>query len=517
MLPSFREWLTAAEAGSNLQHSSFPAPPPDSLQLPVLVVGAGPGGLCVMAELSRRLVPFVCMEQHTGVGGIWDVTSEHSPMYEGLSCNASRYSMTLDKPWDLPKDGPLFPTDRELLIYLNQYADKHDLRRHCRFGRRVEQATFDEQQQCWTVRYRQLASGEEREERFADLVAATGANASSGAWIPDDLASQCKAAQLPYCHAAAVKQPADYSNKRVLVVGLGITGADLATQLALHTDKVYLAVRTPPYIVTIAIYGQPLDKLIGGDMPNLTALPKWASRAVLWCAGGLLKRVVSAMTTPWEQYGLKRPEYSPLDRVPVADDGSFRAALRDGRVRLRNQAGSFSAGRVHYDNTPEKAGVDCAVDNDDIDCVVFCTGYNIHHPFLPSDLAPGTRRPVHIPTGRYPDLGQLTPHTQTSNLTFLLFSPRNAHLYFMTEVHAGFAWMVFQEQAKAIVATIVARKAGTERIRRFDRVVAFPNIAFTGPLLGGEHVFVAGEEMVAEQSLYSAFLRQYVAWVESGK
>ena len=513
MLPSFHEWLTAAEADTTLHLASFPAPPPSSA-LPVLVVGAGPAGLCVMAELSRRSVPFVCIEQHSGVGGIWDVASTHSPMYTGLACNGSRYSMTLDKPWDMPDTDPLFPTDRHILAYLDHFADKHDVRRHCRFGCRVEQAVFDEEEQCWEVRYKEMASGEERSERFADVIAASGANGVRSAYTPADLAAQCESAGIPHCHSSAAKQPSSYADKRVLVVGLGITGADLAAQLARYTNKVLLAVRTPQYIVNVSVYGQPLDRIIGGDMPNLAALPQWMARAILWAGGGLLQRVSAALSKPWAAFGLKRPNYSPLDKGPVSDDGSFRSAVQEGKVQLRNQVHAFSPGKVHYDNTAHSAAVDTAIDSDDIDSVVFCTGYRFLHPYLPSNLAPALRRPVHIPTGRYPDLGQLTPHTMTTTLTFLILSPHNRHLYYMTEVQAGFAWVVFQEQAKAIVAVLLARRAQSERIVRFDRVIEYPNIAFNGPLLGGSHRFAPNEEMVAEPSLYPAFLRQFVSWVE---
>lgn len=128
------------------------------------MVGGLRSGLAAMAELSRRSVPFVGVEQHTGVGGIWDVTSAHSPIYEGLSCNASRFLMTLEEPWAMPKDGPIFPTDRHILQYLNRYADKHNIRQHCRFGCRVEEATFNNVRQCWNKRYTVLSSGEERTE-----------------------------------------------------------------------------------------------------------------------------------------------------------------------------------------------------------------------------------------------------------------------------------------------------------------------------------------------------------------
>ena len=515
MLPSFHEWLTAAEADTTLHHTSFPAPLPSSSSLPVLVVGAGPAGLCVMAELSRRSVAYVCMEQHSGVGGIWDTTSAHSSVYEGLTCNASRYSMTLDKPWDMPDTDPLFPTDRHILAYLDHFADKHDVRRHCRFGCRVEQAVFDEEEQCWEVRYKEVASGEERSERFADVIAASGLNGRSSARIPPEMKAQCESAGIPHCHSSAIKQLSSYANKRVLVVGLGISGSDIAAQLSKHTERVFVSVRTPQYVVSCLLYGQPLDRIAGGDLPNVAALPRWMVDALVWAGGGVLSQLEAGMTKSWTKFGLKRPKHGLLEKLPVSDDGSLYDALMEGRVELRNAVQSFSAGKVHY--ITDNGAVDNDVESDDIDAVVFGTGYRFLHPYLPQPLTPQPCRPVHIPTGRYPDLGTLTAHTTTDNSTFLLFSPYNRHLYFMTEVQAGFDWLVFREQAKAIVAVLLARRAQSERIVRFDRVVEYPNIAFTGPLLhGSSYPFRPNDERVVEKGLYANFLRQFVSWVEAG-
>ena len=514
MLATFQEWLTAAETDTALQPTSFPAPPPSSSQLPVLVIGAGPGGLAAMAALLRRSVTCVCLEQHTGVGGIWDTASEHSSVYEGLSCNASRYSMTLDQPWDIPRapNDALFPTERHMLAYLNHFADKHDIRQHCRFGCLVEQTAFDEQQQCWQVRYKLLATGEERTERFADVIAASGLNGRSSAHIPDELKAQCESAGLPYCHTATVKQPSSFAHKRVLVVGLGISGADMAAQLAQHAEKTYVSCRSPQLITPMTLYGQPLDRIGGNDLPNIAALPRWAATAVLWLGMKLLIWIEDTMSAPWLKFGLKRPKHGLFGKFPVADVGMFYAAVEQGRVQLRNEVQSFSEGRVHYATT--NTAIDNSVESDDIDCVVFATGYRFLHPYLPESLRPRTRRPVYIPTGRYPDLGEVTPFSLTTSTTFLLFSTHNSHLYFMTEVQAGFDWLVFQEQAKAIAATILARRQRSERILRFDRVIAFPNLAFTNPFLCGMRPFRPNEEMVVEKGLYSQFLKQYEAWLD---
>ena len=438
-------------------------------------------------------------------------------MYDGLSCNASRYSMTLDKPWDMPNDGPLFPTNRDVLAYHNRFADKHDIRRHCRFGCRVEEATFDDAKQCWSVQYEEMASGEERTELFSDVIAASGQNSRSSAHIPSELRTQCESAGIPYCHSSAIKQPAVYANKRVLVVGLGVSGSDMAAQLVRHTDCVFIAVRSSQYFMNVRLFGQQtLDCWAGGDLPPLASLPAWMARLAQRGGGELLERVAAMWSAPWEKLGLKRPSYLPSDKVPVADEGGvLRAAVQEGRAHLRNQVRSFSPGKVHYNNATDTAAVNTTVESDDIDSVVFCTGYRLIHPYLPQELAPHPRRPVHIPTGRYPDLGQLTPHTLTSSLTFLILSPSNRHLYFMTEAQAGFAWMIFQQQAKAIVAVLLARREQRERAVRFDRVVEFPNVAFGGPLLhGADWQFRPNDERVVEPGLYKTFLRQFVSWIE---
>ena len=237
------------------------------------------------------------------------------------------------------------------------------------------------------------------------------------------------------------------------MVGLGISGSDMAGQLAQHAERVFVAVRTPQYIIPITVLGQPLDKIAGGDLPNLTALPHWLASAVLWASGGILEYVQRRMTESWLRLGLKRPDGSIFSKFPVADDkdNTFYNAVDQGKVELRNEVKSFSPnGTVHYINNDNHTGATTnTIQTDTIDCVVFCTGYSFLHPYLPPHLSPRPRRPIHIPTGRYPDVGELSYYTMTSDTTFLIVSPYCRQLYFMTEVQAGYDWMVFQDQAKS--------------------------------------------------------------------
>ena len=183
--------------------------------------------------------------------------------------------MTLQQPWDMPDTYEQFPTHEQVLEYLNHYADKHGIRQHCRFGCRVEQATFDEAKRCWCVIYKEVASGVERTECFSDLIAASGLSGRQGANIPAELAKQCESAGIPYCHSSAIKQPASYANKRMLVVGLGFSGADMASQLAEHASAVVASVRSRQYVMSMDDRrGAVGPGFLASSGPDISGLPR---------------------------------------------------------------------------------------------------------------------------------------------------------------------------------------------------------------------------------------------------
>ncbi|MEE8526834.1 MAG: NAD(P)-binding protein, partial [Thermoanaerobaculia bacterium] len=54
------------------------------------VIGAGPMGLAAARNLQRLEIPFQGFELHTDVGGLWDITSPHSTMYESAHLISSK-------------------------------------------------------------------------------------------------------------------------------------------------------------------------------------------------------------------------------------------------------------------------------------------------------------------------------------------------------------------------------------------------------------------------------------------
>jgi cation diffusion facilitator CzcD-associated flavoprotein CzcO len=116
-----------------------------------IVVGAGFAGMYMLYRLRNALGFSVRVyEAGDGVGGTW-----YWNRYPGARCDSDSYiyCYTFDKElWQEWKWTERYPEQPEILRYLNQVADRFDLKRDIQFGTRVTEATFDEQTHRWEVR-----------------------------------------------------------------------------------------------------------------------------------------------------------------------------------------------------------------------------------------------------------------------------------------------------------------------------------------------------------------------------
>ena len=492
MFPTYSQWLTAAQAAyppPKLNSSSTPAesdqrPCDASGALPVLVIGAGPAGLAVMAELVAQSVSFVCMEQSAGVGGMWDrQNNAASPVYPSLCSNVSKFSMTLSKPFDMPEAWPSYVPHQLVLSYLQTFANRHCLTAHIRLSHRVQQCDYDDQARCWHVRFTLTADGVDDSADFSDIIVATGQNNRNSAALPERLRAQAQQAGLLVRHTSEYADGEEFRDKRVLVVGLGISGAGIASLVCKVAQRTFVAVRTPQYVMPQWLFGYPLDQATAGDLPDLSGLPRWLSSSLLWLGRHVLSGVEYLLGNKSAALGMRRPQHSVLDKSAVVSDEGFEAAVLAQRVVLRPEVVDFEPGRAIYSSQPSPAVVK-AVDSDDIDAVIFATGYSWTFPFLPLSLRPTTCTPSVIDTGRRPTACYNAATTRASSLTMNIFSPSSPHLYFMTEVvHVYSAWPIFAPQARAVVSCLQARRRGSERAAVFDGVSAagFANPSFSGP------------------------------------
>ncbi|HEX6808850.1 MAG TPA: NAD(P)/FAD-dependent oxidoreductase, partial [Gemmatimonadaceae bacterium] len=182
------------------------------------IIGAGPSGLATAHEFQRAGIAFDAIERHHDVGGIWDMQNPGTPMYDSAHFISSRTQSAFDH-FPMPADYPDYPSRTRILEYLRAYADQDGIRSRITFDTTVTRATPVDG--GWDV---ELASGEHR--RYRGVVCAVGNN-----WNPVD-ASYPGHFDGEMYHSSRYKSATSLAGKRVLVVGGGNSGCDIACDAA---------------------------------------------------------------------------------------------------------------------------------------------------------------------------------------------------------------------------------------------------------------------------------------------
>jgi hypothetical protein len=316
----------------------------------VCVVGAGPAGLSLGRTLKALGIPFDVYERHAGVGGIWDQGNPGSPIYDSVHFISSKtQSHFLD--FEMPTGYPDYPSHRQILAYLRAFADSYGLAPCIRFNTVVDQA--EPVPAGWRVR---LSTGASREYRW--LVVASGMN-----WSPR-LPSYPGEFSGEVRHAVSYRSPDEFRGKRVLVVGGGNSGCDIACDAAETADAAFISLRRGYHIMPKYIFGQPLDVFANENR----LVPTWLSQIILaW-----LLRLINGDVT---RFGLKSPDHKVLESHPIVNS-RILPYLSQGKLVAKPDVARFEGGEMVFsDGTREH-----------IDLVLFATGYRWQLPYLGGSL-----------------------------------------------------------------------------------------------------------------------------------
>lgn len=285
-----------------------------------VVVGAGAAGLVAAAEMQRRGASVLVLERGARVGASW-----HS-RYEGLRLNTVR-QLSGVRGLRIPRSAGRYPSRDDFIDYLEEYARRNGI--DVRLGVATEFIDRGREGQ-WRL---QTTQGEHTARH---VVVATGWDCKP--IVPDWPGRETFPGEL--IHAAAVRRPAAYAGREVLLVGAGNSGVDLAALLIDAGARLTVSMRTPPNLVPRDYMGVPVG-------PGAIALrhlpPKLADKIV-----SPFQRLVFG---DLERYGISRSSAGMFTRFredgvsPAVDDG-FVAALKAGRTRVVAPIDSFDGGRV---------------------------------------------------------------------------------------------------------------------------------------------------------------------------
>jgi putative flavoprotein involved in K+ transport len=292
----------------------------------VIVVGGGASGLSAAAALTRRGFETVVLEEDAVLGGSW------ARRYDRLRLHTVRRFSGLAH-FPIPSRFPIYLSRDDFVAYLGEYAQHFKLRV---VGGTTVQKIRPDGASGWIV---ETAAGDAWRARV--VVVATGQYREP--IVPPWPGREAYAGRL--AHSASYKNAAPYAGLRVLVVGAGNSGAEIATDLSDHGAAcVALSVRTPPPIVPRDPFGLPVQH----TSLLLSALPAAIANRLGWATARL---VLGDLT----RYGMPKGKFAPYTtrRVPLIDVG-FVDALKKGRVTLRPALERLtSSGAVFADGTSE--------------------------------------------------------------------------------------------------------------------------------------------------------------------
>ncbi|HKA87374.1 MAG TPA: NAD(P)/FAD-dependent oxidoreductase, partial [Haliangiales bacterium] len=296
----------------------------------------------------REQVPFELLEQRDAVASAW------RGHYDRLHLHTSKGLSTL--PYlGFPRDVPRYPTRAHVVAYLEEYARRFGLAP--RFGERVVSVCRDGD--GWLTRSEGAAY------RSRHVVVATGYTRAPHrpTWPGLD------AFAGRVLHSSEYRNGKEWAGRRVLVVGFGNSGGEIAIDLAEHGARPSMSVRSPVNIVPRDFMGLPI--LAWGIA--LSLLPVRVADAIAW----LVSRLAVGRL---ERLGLAKLPYGPMTqirrhrRIPLLDIGTV-ARIRRREIEVLPGVDAFVAGGARFAGGVERA----------FDAVVLATGYR---PALSAFLDP---------------------------------------------------------------------------------------------------------------------------------
>jgi len=383
------------------------------------IVGAGPGGLALARAFKQLGIEFDVFERHSDVGGVWDASNPGSPMYKSAHFISSKTQSNYSD-FPMPENYPDYPSNQQILAYMRSFAKEYNLYEHITFDTEVLDTSFENE--MWTVN---LSNGEQRTYRW--LVCVTGTN-----WHPvlPDWASAPFEGEVQ--HANSYRNNDEFKGKRVLIVGAGNSGCDIACDAAIAADEAFISVRRGYHFIPKYIMGKPAD-VFAHEGPHL---PLWLTQKIF---AGLLKFINGDL----RKFGLPAPDHKIFESHPI---------LNTQLLHYLGHGNILAKGDVERLEGPDVVFKDGS--REQIDLVLCATGYEWKVPYVaPENFNWKGGRPDNY---------------------LHMFSASNKQLFALgfTETNGGI-YKLFDDMADMIGRTILAQRDDPSQTSRLaERMLA---------------------------------------------
>ncbi|XP_051952004.1 si:dkey-239i20.2 [Xyrauchen texanus] len=419
----------------------------------VAVIGGGTSGLAsIKCCLDEGLEP-VCFESSNDIGGLWCFKENPDPdrasIYHSLIINTSKEMMCYSD-FPIPAHFPNYMHNSFIMDYFRMYAEHFQLTQYIRFQTRVLNVTqrpdFAHSGQ-WDVET-ESKDGRREKQVFDAVMVCTGHHTHPHLPLKDFPGIDTFKGK--FFHSRDYKAPEEWRGKRVVVIGIGNSGGDIAVEMSRMTKQVYLSTRKGSWILNrVGQYGFPTDMLFN-------------KRTYMWARGLLPTGFINSMGEKLlnkrfnhKLYGLQ-PDHRIFSQHPMVNDDLPNRIL-SGTILVKPNVQEFRGSSVVFeDGTFE----------DDIDLVVFATGYTFSFPFLSSHVIPVSKNKVSLYKYIYP------PQLERSTLAVIgLIQPLGAIMP-ISEMQARWATRVFKGLCKLPSMSAKLKDINTKEEAMAQRYVA---------------------------------------------
>ena len=406
------------------------------------MIGAGISGLTTVKMLRDYGIDVVCFEASDRIGGNWafDNPNGSSSAYRSLHIDTSKHQLSF-RDFPMPEEFPDFPHHTQIKQYLDDYAEAFDLLRSIEFETRVMHAERLPEG-GWELTLAGADGSGPTETRHVDaLVVGNGHH-----WDPRfaDFPGEFTG-EMIHSHAYIDPwTPLHLMDKKILVVGLGNSAADIAVELSskVMRNEVTLSTRSSAWIVPKYIAGKPADKYFA----TFPYVPYSWQRKVI--------QTMQPMSAGRpESYGLPKPNHKFFEAHPT-QSVELPLRLGSGDVTAKGDIERLDGRTVHFaDGTSAE-----------FDVIIQATGYNTTFPFFDRDFLSADAH-NHVP------------------LYKRMFTPGIEDLAFVGFAQATPTLFPFVEAQARLVAAWAAGLYRTPPVEEMKRVIVEDEKKYIGHML----------------------------------
>lgn len=316
----------------------------------VAIIGAGPAGLSLARYLKELNINYQQFEANSNVGGVWDINAPDSPMYESAHFISSKTQSNFPD-YPMPTHYPDYPSNTQIFDYILDFANHFKLIDNIQFNHKVIQARYENE--LWKLDIEDK-DNKVSQQSFNALICANGVN-----WYPfipefkGEFTGEIR-------HSVTYTRAEEFKNKRVLIVGAGNSGCDIACDAAQSAKYAAISMRRGYHFLPKHLFGKPTD-VFDASGPKL---PMWLKQIVMPL---LIKLTIGKP----ESYGLPKPDHKIFATHPIMNS-QLMHYLAHGDIQVKADIEHFEGNTVVFKDGSQ----------DEFDLVLLATGYQSRMPFL---------------------------------------------------------------------------------------------------------------------------------------